>query len=314
MKRFVWLLIVNLVFVVFAWIGVPHFSSALNLNALITNMAFEMLALGPLTLLLIGGFFDLSLDGVVALTGVFVGMLMNDGVHPLIACLIALAVAGGFGFLNGWGVSRWKLNPLVLTMATWWIASGAATGISGGVTPYGFPEWFQVIGQTQFFGIRLNVIYGVVAIFLFQDFLAHTKWGAWIYVTGDSPNAAKMMGVKTENVTLALYIASGIMAGLIGIVVASRLNAGSANAVDGMTLRVIAAAVIGGCALSGGKGNVINGLFGLTLMEMFADSATLLGVNAYWQRAIIGSVLLVSIFTDQVGGRWWEKHSKRRAR
>lgn len=304
-----------MVFVAFAWLAVPHFSSALNINALITNMALEMMALGPLALLLIGGFFDLSLDGVVALSGVLVGVLMNQGVHPLVACLITLTVAVSFGFLNGWGVSRWKLNPLVLTMATWWIASGAATGISGGVTPYGFPEGFQVIGQFQFLGVRSIVFYGIVFVILFQVFLSETKYGAWVYVSGDNPEASRMMGIRTDNVSLALYISSGLMAGLIGIVLASRLNAGSSNAVDGMTLRVIAAAVIGGCALSGGRGNIANGLLGLTLMSMFANSATLLGVNAYWQRAIIGSVLLVSIFIDQVGGsRWLEIKSKRRVK
>lgn len=315
MKRFVSLLIVNLVFVVFAWVVVPHFSSPLNINALVTNMALEMMALGPLALLLIGGFFDLSLDGVVALSGVLVGVLMNQGVHPLVACLITIVVSVCFGFLNGWGVSRWKLNPLVLTMATWWIASGAATGISGGVTPYGFPDAFQIIGQFQFLGVRSIVFYGIVFVILFQTALIETKYGAWVYITGDNPRAGRMMAVDVDNIALSLYVISGFMAGLIGIVLASRLNAGSSNAVDGMTLRVIAAAVIGGCALSGGKGNIANGLLGLTLMSMFANSATLLGVNAYWQRAIIGSVLLASIFVDQVGGQWWENQKfRRRAR
>ena len=314
MKRFVGLLLVNLGFVAFAWLWVPHFTSALNLNALVTNMALEMMALGPLALLLIGGFFDLSLDGVVALSGVLVGVLMNGGVHPIIACGIALSVAGCFGFLNGWGVSRWKLNPLVLTMATWWIASGSAMGISGGTTPYGFPALFQTIGQSQLFGIRSIVYYGIIAVVAFQFVLAKTRFGSRVYVTGDNQESSRMMGVKVGNITLSLYILSGLMAGLIGLVLASRLNAGSSNAVDGMTLRVIAAAVIGGCALSGGQGNIVNGLLGLTLMSMFANSATLLGVSAYWQRAIIGSVLLVSIFIDQMGGRWWEIKSKRRLR
>jgi ribose transport system permease protein len=306
MKRLWGLLAVNVVFVVLASIGVPHFLTSMNLNALVTNMALEMIILGPLALLLIGGFFDISLDGVVALSGVLAGVLMNSGVHPLIACLIALTVAGCFGFLNGWGVSRWKLNPLVLTMATWWIAAGTATGISGGLTPYGFPEGFQVIGQSELLGIRLPVLYGLVAIILFQFMLSRTRFGARVYVTGDNPEAARMMGIRTGNVTLALYIASGIMAGFIGLVLAARLNAGSANAVDGMTLRVIAAAVIGGCALSGGQGNIVNGLLGLLLMDMFANATTLLGVNAYWQRAIVGGVLFMSVFIDQVGSKWWQ--------
>ena len=311
MKRFIGLLVVNAVFVLFAWLFVPHFTSALNLNALVTNMAFEMLALGPLALLLIGGFFDLSLDGIVALTGIVAGMLMSSGVHPLVACGIALAVAGCFGTLNGWGVSRWGLNPLVLTMATWWIASGAATGVSSGITPYGFPDLFQALGQSQVLGVRVTVIYGIIAVVAFQFILAKTKFGARVYMTGDNPEASRMMGIGTDNITLALYVTSGLMAGLIGLVMASRLNAGSANAVDGMTLRVIAASVIGGCALSGGRGNIINGLLGLTLMSMFANSATLLGVSAYWQKAIIGSVLLVSILADQLGGRWFLTQKRR---
>lgn len=307
MKRLWGLLVVNVIFIALSSVLVPYFLSPLNINALVMNMALEMMALGPLSLLLIGGFFDISLDGVVALSGVLAGVLMNSGVHPILAIIVSLVVSGLFGLLNGWGVSRWKLNPLVLTMATWWIASGAATGISSGLTPYGFSDGFQVIGQASLLGIRLPIIYGIVSVIIFQFILSKTRFGARVYVTGDNPEAARMMGIKTGNITLALYIASGIMAGLIGLVMASRLNAGSANAVDGMTLRVIAAAVIGGCVLSGGQGNIVNGLLGLLLMDMFANATTLLGVNAYWQRAIVGGVLFASVFIDQVGSRWWQR-------
>ena len=268
---------------------------------LVDNLALEAIALAALSYLLIGGLFDLSMDGVAALSGVVAGEIMVAGLSPIIAIAGALATGATFGMVNGWAVNKWRLNPLMVTLATWWIAVGMTYGITKALAPYGFPAWFQTLGQTRVLGFRIFVLYAAGVLALWSLVLRHTVTGRHIYALGGNRRAAELCGVRTDRLGIGLYVQTGLVAAFIGLIMTARLNAASPQAVDGMTLRVIAAAVIGGCSLAGGRGSILAGLLGLVLMAILSNATILLHVSPYWQKALIGSVLFIAIATEQLG-------------
>ena len=145
--------------------------------------------------------------------------------------------------------------------------------------------------------------------------LARTKFGRHVYIMGGNPEAGRLFGVQVDGLGIKLYVLMGFLAALIGIVLAARLDAAAPNVVDGMTMRVIAAAVIGGCSLSGGKGGVLAGLLGLLLLNMMTNAMVILGVNPYWQKSWIGAVLLLALVLDVSSGKirvpMWHKENAR---
>lgn len=277
------------------------FRSVANLVVLVDNMALEAIALCAITYLLIGGLFDLSLDGTVALSGVVAGKIMEAGVSPLVAILAALVTGAGIGYVNGYAVNRMKLNPLMVTLATWWIGIGATLGMTKAIAPDQFPQWFQALGQTRALGLRVFVFYALAIVAGYSVVLHRTVTGRHIYAIGGNRRAAELCGIRADRLGIGLYVQAGLLAALIGIILCARLNAAAPQAVDGMALRVIAAAVIGGCSLSGGRGSIWAGLLGLVLMAVLTNASIMLHVSPYWQKALIGGVLLIAIATERLG-------------
>ena len=300
MKRIIGLIIINIVLLVVLSLATPYFFSKSNLIVMFDNMALEAIALSGYTLLLIGGYFDLSIDGVVAITGITAGLLMTSGTHWALAVLVAMFVALGIGTINGIVVAKLKVNGLIATLTTWWICIGFSFGLTKALSPFGFPPIFQMLGQARFFGLRYIVVYAVVIAIVLSIVLHCTKIGSNIYVSGDNRQSAELMGINTTKLGIGLYILIGGLSGLIGLLVASRLNASSPLAVDGMALRVIAAAVIGGANLSGGKGSIVGGLLGLCIMSILSNAVIHLGVSPYWQKAVLGGILLLAVLSEKI--------------
>lgn len=300
MRRIIGLVIVNLLAIIILAIATPYFFTKANLIVLVDNMTLEIVMLAGYTLLLVGGYFDLSVDGVVAISGVTLGLMITNGIHWAIASLTALAIGIGIGLFNGVVVSKFKINGLIATLTTWWICIGFSLGLTKALSPYNFPDAFQLLAQTRVFGFRVLILYAILTIVVLSVILHFTKIGSHIYVSGDNRQSAELMGIDTVKLGIILYTLVGLLAGFIGIMMASRLDAASPSAVDGMTLRVIAAIVIGGGSLSGGKGTIIAGVLGLILMHILGNAVIQLGVSPYWQKAMLGSVLLIAVLSEKI--------------
>lgn len=303
MRRIVGLACINAAFVLLMAMKAPVFVGWSNINVLLSNMAFESIALAGLTLLLVARLFDLSIDASVAMVGVICGKLLTNGFPVWATIAVCLAIGLLVGYANGVLVMRLKINALIVTLATCWIMAGIANGLTKSMSTYGFPASFEVLGQARVFGVRIFVLYAAVILIALAIVLARTKFGRHIYIMGGNPEAGRLFGVKVDKIGVQLYVLMGFLAAFIGVVLASRLDAGAPNVVDGMTLRIIAAAVIGGCSLSGGKGNVLAGLLGLLLLNMMTNASIILGVSPYWQKSLIGGVLLLALVLDVTGGR-----------
>lgn len=299
MKRLLWLIIINLIFVLLIGILTPNFASKANLVVMVDNLSLEAIVLCGYVLLLVGGHFDLSVDGIVALTGVVAGLLMTHGTIWPVAMIIALLLSGLLGAINGLLVSKLGIPAFIATMGTWFGCVGISLGLTKAIAPYGFPAAFQWLGQVRLLGFRSVAIYALVIAVILHCILQYTQIGNHIFATGGNRQAAEMLGVRTTSIGVGLYILVGLLAGFVGLMIASRLNAASPMAVDGMALRVIAAIVIGGGSLTGGKGSIVGGLLGLLLMNVLTNAAIQLGISPYWQKGILGGILLTTVLVEK---------------
>jgi ribose transport system permease protein len=300
MKRIIGLVFINLLLVGVLSVVTPYFFTRDNLVVLVDNIALEAIALSGYTLLLIGGYFDLSVDGIVSLSGVTAGLMMVNGISWPIAVVAGMSVAGFVGLVNGYIVVKMGINGLIATLTSWWICIGIGLGLTKALAPYGFPEAFQVIGQTRILGFRSAVLFATIIVIILSVILHWHKIGAHIYAVGDNKQSSMMMGIDVNKLGIGLYVLVGLLSGFIGLMIASRLNASSPIAVDGMALRVIAAVVIGGASLNGGKGSIVAGLLGLCIMHILSNAIIQLGVSPYFQKALLGSVLLIAVLSEKV--------------
>ena len=300
MKRIVGLVVINIILIVILKLTTSYFLTVDNILVLVNNLALEAIVLGGYTLLLISGHFDLSVDGIVALTGISVGLLLVNGVAWPLAIFIALCMAALVGVINGFVVVKIGINGLIATLTTWWICIGVTYGMTRAIAPFGFPEVFQAIGQTKFLGFRTAVLVAIIVIVVLSIILHFHKTGAHIYAVGDNKQSSAMMGINATKLGIKLYVLVAILAGFVAILLTSRNNAASPMAVDGMALRVIAAVVIGGGNLSGGKGTIIGGLLGLCIMGILSNAIIQRGVSPYWQKSLLGGVLLVAVLSERL--------------
>jgi ribose transport system permease protein len=300
MNRVVGLIVLNVVICVALTLLSPYFLTRANIINIVDNMSLETIALCGVTMLLIGGLFDLSVDGSVALSGVVTGLLIASGIPWYLAAVGGLSASLFVSFVNGVVVVRLRMNALVTTLATWWICVGVVYGITKAMSPHNFPVQFLALGQTQVFGFRAFDLLALLVV-AYSSFILHlSATGNHVFALGGNRDAAAALGVRTERLGIQLYLLVGLLAGLVGIVTASRLNAASPMAVDGMAMRLIAAAVLGGCSLGGGKGTIIGGVLGLVLLSLLGNAIVLLGISPYWQKAVLGIVLISAVLAEKI--------------
>ncbi|MCY4087583.1 MAG: ABC transporter permease [Actinomycetia bacterium] len=293
------LIALNGAFVLGVGLTVPAFATATNFEIILENLSFKAIILAGMVMLLAAGRFDLSVDGVAALSGITAGLLMErSGVGPLLAVLAGLAVGLGIGLINGIAVEKIGLNPLMTTLATWWAASGAALGLTGGSYPYDFPDSFHAVGRLQFADLLFPIWYAFFFVVLLAIILKFQKFGFHTYATGGGREAARRQGVKVGGVGIGLFVLVALLSAFVGVVFAARIGTAAPNAVDGFALQIIAAGVIGGASLGGGRGSIVGGLLGLLFLQMMSSAAFFLGIDPLWIQSISGVVLLVAIAAD----------------
>jgi len=303
-NRIVQLVLFDLIFIIVVTAIRPDFARTENLKLILENFALQSIVMTEMVLLLAAGRFDLSVDGTAAVTAIVSGRVMAEsGVSPYLALAIGLALGAVIGVANGWLIEHLGLNPLITTLATWWITTGAALGLSGGVAPSDFPQAFLDLGQARIFGLLITTWYAIVILPIVGVVLWGTRFGYHVKATGGNRDAARLNGVKVRRIGVLLFALSGLASAFAGVIFAAQLGSASPVALDGMALDIIAAAVIGGASLYGGRGSVIGGLLGLLLLNMIGNASIYVGISPFWQKAIAGTILLIAIFADATEGR-----------
>lgn len=299
---------------VFSWLA-PAFFTANNLTILTKHVAISaILAIGMTFTILTGGI-DLSVGSVAGLAGMVVGYLLTQGVmiggslhfFPVSICLLAaIAVCALMGYLNGWLIAKAGVAPFIATLGTLYVARGAALLISNGKT---FPDLdgqlsrgntgFTSFGQSFVFGLPMPV-WIMLGLFLLVVVIAHkTPLGRHIYAIGGNERAARLAGIQVDRVKIFTYVLSGICAALVGLIIASQLEAAHPATGESFELNAIAAVVLGGTSLMGGRGTVTGSLVGAFVIGVLADGLVMLGVSEFWQMVIKGGVIILAVAIDQ---------------
>ncbi|HWW75869.1 MAG TPA: ABC transporter permease [Pyrinomonadaceae bacterium] len=289
--------------VVFATIT-PQFLSVPNLINVALSIAITgILAVGMTMVILTGGI-DLSVGSVVALAGVAAATLAasSGGAGGVVlGVLVALAIGVGVGLFDGLVVAHLRVPPFVATLAMLTICRGLAFVISGGRSIGDLPAGFTFAGRESVLGLPLPVILMALVFAGGWFLLRRTVIGRYIYAVGGNPRATFFAGVNIRRVLVLTYVLNGLLVGLAGFVLASRLGAGVPNSGIQYELDVIAAVVVGGTSLTGGQGSVVGTFWGAVFIGVLNNGLNLFGVDPYMQKIALGVVLLLAVFADQAG-------------
>jgi fructose transport system permease protein len=293
--------------VVFFSIKSDRFLSGSNLSLVVQQvMVVGTLAIGQTLIILTAGI-DLSCGAVMALSSIFMTKLaVSGGVPPLLAIAIGLLVAAGFGVLNGGLVTRLRLPPFIVTLGTLNIAFALTHIYSKDQTVANLPSALTWMGTTFSVG-NTAVAWGSVlmlALFALVFFiLRQTAGGRHVYAIGDNPEAARLTGIHTNRVLLAVYAGAGLLYGVAALLLIGYTNVGDPQAGQTDNLDSITAVVIGGTSLFGGRGSVIGSLIGALIVGVIRNGLQLIGVAAIYQVLITGILVIVAVAVDQLARR-----------
>jgi ribose/xylose/arabinose/galactoside ABC-type transport system permease subunit len=281
----------------------PQFLSVPNLVNIALSIAITgILAVGMTAVILTGGI-DLSVGSVAALAGVLAAMLASTDVglgSVALASVAALGVGLAVGLFNGVMVAWFRVPPFVTTLAMLTICRGLAFVLTGGRAIGNLPAGFGLFGREHLAGVPVPVILMLVVFAAGWFVLKRMTFGRYVYAVGGNREAAFLAGVNVKGVTLLVYVLNGLLVGLAGLVLASRLGAGVPNAGIQYELDVIAAVVVGGTSLNGGRGSVIGTLWGAVFIGVLNNGLNLAGIDPYMQRIALGAVILLAVLADQI--------------
>jgi ribose transport system permease protein len=281
-----------------------RFSTPENLQTILIAAApFALIALGQTLVILTGGI-DLSVGSVIAMAGMTGALVAKDNPGnvwlPIIAGMATGLLAGA---INGTLVSRLNVPPFIATLGMLTAGRGIAYVIGGGAPINGLPAQFGAIANTEVLGLKIPVILMIVSIVVLAIVMRRTAYGMRIYAVGGNRTAAEIAGVNARNVLFSVYAISGLLAGLSGIMLSSRVISGAPNLGVGYELDAIAAVVIGGASLMGGRGTVLGTVLGLLLIQTLNNGLDILTVPAYWQQVIKGVLIVAAVAVDMWSSR-----------
>ena len=288
---------------IFLSIASPHFLTSTNLSSVIRQTAtINIMALG-MTLVIVSGGIDLSVGAILAFAGTVGTMAIANGLPIPVGIAVGLLCGLLWGFVNGLLTTALKIPPFIVTLGTLGIVRGLTLIISGGLPVVGLPREFGSLAEGSLAGIPSVLFVLAVCAVVTHVVLHSTKLGRYTYAIGSNKEAAVYAGISVAKYSIAVYAIAGMLAGLAGMIEASRLMTGQPTAGQGYELLVIAAVVIGGGSLSGGEGSVIGTLIGAFIMGLLSNGSDLLGVNPYLQQALIGAIIILAVAVDEARKR-----------
>jgi erythritol transport system permease protein len=304
------------IIVVFSFLS-PYYLSVANFLTMASHVAiFGILAVGMLLVILNGGI-DLSVGSTLGLAGVVAGFLMQGvtltwfgvvlyppvWVVAVLACMLGAAV----GLINGVLIARFKVPAFVATLGVMYMARGLALLMTSGLTYNnlgGRPELgntgFDALGFDRLFGVPTGVVVLVVIALIGSFVLNRTAFGRWLYASGGNERAAELSGVPVKAVQISVYVLSGICAAIAGLILSSQLTSAGPTAGTTYELTAIAAVVIGGAALTGGRGNIRGTLLGAFVIGFLSDGLVIIGISSYWQTVFTGAVIVLAVLLNAV--------------
>lgn len=266
----------------------------ISINALI---AFGM------TFVILTGGIDLSVGSILALSSAFTAGLMASGMNTWLAVGIGLIGGLVMGAINGLLITKGKVAPFIATLATMTVFRGLTLVYTQGRPITGFKEDFALLGKGYFLQIPMPIIWMVIAFAVLYIILKHTTFGRRVYALGSNEEATWLSGINTSKVKILVYSISGLLASISGIILTSRLNSAQPTAGGAFELDAIAAVVLGGTSLSGGRGWIVGTLIGAMIIGVLDNGLNLLNVSSFYQQVVKGVVILIAVLLDRSKAR-----------
>lgn len=279
-----------------------NFLTANNLLNLLLQVTSNALIAFGMTFVILTGGIDLSVGSILALSSALTAGLLGSGMPVTLAILISLILGCILGMMNGLLISYGKLAPFIVTLATMTIFRGATlVYTNGNPITKGLSDTFlfQFLGQGYIVGIPFPVIIMFIIFIVLYVLLHKTAFGKSVYAIGGNEKAAYISGVKLNKVKIIIYSISGIMASISGLIITSRLSSAQPTAGASYEMDAIAAVVLGGTSLSGGKGRILGTLIGALIIGVLNNGLNIIGVSAFWQQVVKGVVILIAVLIDR---------------
>ncbi len=320
-RAFIALVLVLTVFTSFS----PQFLSAENIVIMSKHVAINaLLAIGMTFIILTGGI-DLSVGSIVGLTAMIAGGLINEGIrlpqfgiivypHTWLIVIISLAVGTLMGTISGLIITRFNVAPFIATLGMLYMARGFAGLRNNGYTfpnIVGKPELgntgFEILGAGSFLGINYSIWMMVAFAIVAYIVTARLPFGRHVYAIGGNERAAELSGVRINRTKVIVYSISGFCSAMVGLIIASQLVAAHPATGETFELNAIAAVVLGGTSLAGGRGSIGGTLIGAFVIGVLGDGLVMLGVSSFWQKVIKGAVIVLAVIIDQAQARMQER-------
>lgn len=275
------------------FLSLPNFR-----NIGVSAAALAAVSFGQTFAILTAGL-DLSVGAIVALVSIVGALVMRD--HGVAAGIAAsLAAGAAVGIVNGVVITRFKVFPFIATLAMMSIVSGLALSLSGGVAVTGVPDAFSSLAYSRSFGIPVPVIIAVAVLAICIVVLRYTKLGRRIYAIGGNEEAARLSGISIGAIKVAAYVLSGLCAAVGSLILTARVASGQPSLGATLPLESVAAVVLGGVSLFGGRGSVVGVAFGVLFISILSNGLNLLNVPSYTQMMVIGGALILAVSLDQI--------------
>ena len=279
----------------------PSFIQPGNLVNILKQASINgILAFGMMFVIIAGGF-DMSVGSTVAFTGVLTAML-GQGQYPLIVPLLVAMLAGlAVGVVNGVGVAVGDLPPFIMTLGTMTAVRGLALLISNGKPVIGISAEYKAIAASSVLGVPMLAVFLVVIIAICSFVLAKTVYGRRVYACGGNLLAARVSGINTTKIRISTFAIAGLLAGLSGFLMTSRVTIGQPNAAESYEMDAITACVVGGVSMSGGVGKSWGVVVGCLLITVIANGLDIMGVSSHWQKIVKGAIIVLAVLLDIKG-------------
>lgn len=294
--------LVLVVLIVIFVVASPTFATPQNVSNILTQITLNtILAAGVTFVILIAGI-DLSVGSVLALSAMVGGLVLASGLPDFLAVSLAivasLAIGAVCGFINGFVSVRWLVPSFIVTLGMLNIARGAALQTTNAASVFGFPAGFNDFGTATFLGIPGVFLVALAVILVGQVVLTRTVFGRMLFAIGTNEEAVRLAGHRTSTYKVAAFCISGALAGLAAVIYMTRLHTASPIIASGFELNAIAAVIIGGTSLFGGKGSLIGTFLGACLLGVLTNGLLLLGVGDFARQMVTGAVIILAVVLD----------------
>ncbi len=279
----------------------PGFLSVSNLMNVLRQVSINALIAFGMTFVILTGGIDLSVGATLALTGAVTAGMMASGIDPIFAMLLGLLLGAVLGAINGFIIAKGKVAPFIATLATMTIYRGLTLVYTDGrpISGLGDSLTFQMLGKGYFLGIPVPVVTMIISFGVLYFILKKTTFGRRVYAVGGNEEASILSGINADRIKIYVYSLLGLLAALASLILTSRLNSAQPTAGEMFELDAIAAVVLGGTSLTGGRGWIVGTLIGALIIGVLNNGLNLIGVPSFFQQVVKGAVILLAVLLDR---------------